>query len=707
MVLLEEPHRRAGGGARAGVGGHDQHHVGERHRAAGGVGQTAGVHDLQQQVEQVRVGFFDLIEQHDRVRGLGDGLGQQAALVVTDVARRGTDQAGERMRLPVFGHVEADQGQAQGGRQLACHFGLAHPGRSGEQEAADRATGGVHARACHAHGVGDRIGGGVLAEHLGFEGDVQVSEHGAVVGRAAGDRHVGDRRDGPFDVGDAHGRGVGAVVRGTVSPGFVEQVDRLVGQLTGRLMTDRQVHRRFQRFRGVGDLVMGPQPCTQALQDGQAFVPRGLVEVDLLEAARQGRVLLEHAPELLEGGRAHHPQVAVGQGRLEQVAAVHGALAAAGADQGVDFVQEQQGVGLGLDLVEHGLDALFEVAAELGPRHHRAQVQGVNHRVGQRGRHLAVDDLPGQAFGQGGLADAGVTDQQRVVLAATAQDLHEARHFDLAADQGVAFPGFRPRVQIDRVGAQGIGRLFGSHRRIGGRRRRGQATGQHVLDGFGRQALAAEHGDGLGVFFLEHEVDRMQHGRRRRVLAGGHRVLLGRTDDAEHGRGQGRRPALRVPGGHQRRELGVNRMKGQRLVQVEGHRGRIGFAGLQGRHGVRVPQAHPQQVFHADERVTERGRQAFGFLDRGQQGQRGEGHAGLLRLAHHTPKPARSSTVGWDQRKRQGGPSSNGRRGRPFKPQPASGPARRTPTNRAQKKGVAFATPEPTSAQPPDDGSYA
>ena len=46
-------------------------------------------------------------------------------------------------------------------------------------------------------------------------------------------------------------------------------------------------------------------------------------------------------------------------------------------------------------------------------------------------------DAPGQPFGNGGLADAGFTDQQRIVLAATAQYLDHAIDFVFAADQRI------------------------------------------------------------------------------------------------------------------------------------------------------------------------------------------------------------------------------------------------------------------------------
>ena len=72
------------------------------------------------------------------MRMLVDAVGQQPALVETDIAGRRADQARYRVPLHVFRHVEADQFDAERGRQLLGDLGLADAGRSGEQIAANR-----------------------------------------------------------------------------------------------------------------------------------------------------------------------------------------------------------------------------------------------------------------------------------------------------------------------------------------------------------------------------------------------------------------------------------------------------------------------------------------------------------------------------------------------------------------------------------------
>ena len=147
-----------------GVGRHDDDHVAEVGLAAVVVRERAVVHHLQQQVEHVRVRLLDLIEQQHAVRMLGDGLGEQAALVEADVARRRADETRHRVALHVLRHVEAQELHAHDERELARDFGLADAGGAGEQEAADRLALIAQARARHLDGGGQRLDRLVLPE---------------------------------------------------------------------------------------------------------------------------------------------------------------------------------------------------------------------------------------------------------------------------------------------------------------------------------------------------------------------------------------------------------------------------------------------------------------------------------------------------------------------------------------------------------------
>ena len=88
--------------------------------------------------------LFDLVKQHDRPRLAPHALGELAAVLIADIARRRADELADRMLFHVFGHVEpyhrvafAENGLGEGAAQL----GFANARRAEEQKAAYRAVG--------------------------------------------------------------------------------------------------------------------------------------------------------------------------------------------------------------------------------------------------------------------------------------------------------------------------------------------------------------------------------------------------------------------------------------------------------------------------------------------------------------------------------------------------------------------------------------
>ena len=94
---------------------------------------------------------------------------------------------------------------------------------------------------------------------------------------------------------------------------------------------------------------------------------RRLVDQHLLEAALQRGVLLDVLAVLVERGRADAVQLAARQRGLEHVAGVDRAFGLAGADHGVQLVDEEDDRPSSWpDFLQHGLQALLELAAVLG-----------------------------------------------------------------------------------------------------------------------------------------------------------------------------------------------------------------------------------------------------------------------------------------------------------------------------------------------------
>ena len=107
-----------------------------------------------------------------------------------------------------------------------------------------------------------------------------------------------------------------------------------------------------------------------------------------------------------------------------------------------------------LDLGEHRLDPLLEVAAVARAGEQRAHVQRKDRGAVEHLRHLAVLDPPGQPFGERRLAHARIADIERVVLGAPAQHLDGALDLRVAADERVDPPGIGLGVQVDAIGVE-------------------------------------------------------------------------------------------------------------------------------------------------------------------------------------------------------------------------------------------------------------
>ena len=200
----------------------------------------------------------------------------------------------------------------------------------------------------------------------------------------------------------------------------------------------------------------------QAAQDGDGRLHARLADEDLLEAALQRGVLLDVLAVFVERGGADAVQFAARERRLEHVARVHRAFGLAGADHGVQFVDEDDGLAFVLgEFVEHGLQALLEFAAELGAGQQRGHVERQHALALERLGHLARDDALRQAFDDGGLADAGLADQHGVVLGAALQHLDGAADFLVAADHRVELAQARALGQVEAVFLERFALAFG------------------------------------------------------------------------------------------------------------------------------------------------------------------------------------------------------------------------------------------------------
>ena len=159
--------------------------------------------------------------------------------------------------------------------------------------------------------------------------------------------------------------------------GLVDQVDRLVRQVAVGDVAVGEVGGRDQRLVGDRDPVVRLVLVADALEDLDRVGERGLVDLDRLEAALEGGVLLDVLAVLVERRCADRLQLATGEHRLQDRGGVDRALGSAGTHEGVDLVDEEDDVAAGLDLLEDLLQPLLEIAAVTRTGDERTEVERV------------------------------------------------------------------------------------------------------------------------------------------------------------------------------------------------------------------------------------------------------------------------------------------------------------------------------------------
>ena len=219
--------------------------------------------------------------------------------------------------------------------------------------------------------------------------------------------------------------------------GLVDEVDRLVGKVAVGDVAVGEVGRGDDRLVGDRDAVVSLVAVAQTLQDLDRVRDGGLLDLDRLEPPLERRVLLEVLAVLVERRRTDGLQLTAGEHRLEDRRRVDRTFGRAGTDEGVQLVDEEDDVAARADLLQHLLQALFEVAAVTRAGDERAEVEGVELLRVQRLGNVVVDDVLRETFDDRGLADTGLADEHRVVLGAAAQHLHDPLDLLLTTDDGI------------------------------------------------------------------------------------------------------------------------------------------------------------------------------------------------------------------------------------------------------------------------------
>ena len=318
---------------------------------------------------------------------------------------------------------------------------------------------------------------------------------------------------------------LGCAVRGDAGAGtrLVDEVDGLIRQEAVLDVAVGEVRGGLDGTLRVAHVVVLLVARLERGQDLDRVLDARLLHIDRLEATLKGRILGEVLAEFLSRGGADNLESTAREHGLKHGACVDRALGRTGTDDGVHLVDKQDDVvGFG-GLLDHVLETLLKLAAILSARNEARQVERPDILVHEVLGNIAGGDLLSQALDDGGLAHAGVAQDERIVLGAARKDLHHALDFLFAADHGVelAVAGLLRKVGrklLKRIGATPL--LLGGVRAAKERQARTGTTGagtskrallvlilggkllNSLFNGSGRHAQAHEdiHGHAVTLF---------------------------------------------------------------------------------------------------------------------------------------------------------------------------------------------------------------
>ncbi len=235
-----------------------------------------------------------------------------------------------------------------------------------------------------------------------------------------------------------HLRRGGMLRNGDAGAGGVEKAHCLVGQLPRRDVAVGQADRRLDRLIEYLHLVMLLKNTGDTTQHENGDRFRRLIYLDDLETTGERRILLDMLLVLGPGRCRDRAKLTARQRRLQQIGRITGSCRAAGADQGVRFVDEEDDRRFGgLHLVNDRLQPFFEFALYAGARLHQADIEHAHADALQRRRHVALGDAQGKALDDRGFADPGLAGQDRVVLPASHQDIDDLPDLGIAPDDRI------------------------------------------------------------------------------------------------------------------------------------------------------------------------------------------------------------------------------------------------------------------------------
>ena len=198
-----------------------------------------------------------------------------------------------------------------------------------------------------------------------------------------------------------------------------------------------------------------------AAKHGNRAFDAGLLHDDLLKPTGQCGILLDIFSILIKRCRANTMQLAARKRRFQHVSRIHRTFRFASADHCVQLVDKQNNLPfLICEFVQQTFEPFLEFAAILRSRDQRPEVQRQQSLALESLGDLTVNNPLRKPVDNCGFADAGLTNQYRVVFCATLENLNRSSYLVISADDRVEFSLHCSFSNIDRIFIKRLALVF-------------------------------------------------------------------------------------------------------------------------------------------------------------------------------------------------------------------------------------------------------
>ena len=190
---------------------------------------------------------------------------------------------------------------------------------------------------------------------------------------------------------------------------FVHRVDGFVGHEAVVDIAVCQFDTGRQRVVCITDVVVVFVAVFDVVQNLQRLLVGGRLHLHLLEATLQCAVFLDRVAVFVECRCTDTLHRSACQCGFHDVGSIHRTGCRAGADDGVNLVDEDNDVLILLQLLHELLQALFKLSAILRTCHNGSHVERIDLLAEEHGRRVVLGYHLGEPLDNSTLADAGFT----------------------------------------------------------------------------------------------------------------------------------------------------------------------------------------------------------------------------------------------------------------------------------------------------------